>query len=80
MAGEDYLLRLVFQNPIGMSPDHEYWKQGVVHAVTGMTASQFYAKMAKSLAINLSREATKLLNIYLSIAHPNPERLITLLK
>lgn len=73
VAGEDYLLRLVFQNPIGMSPDHEYWKQGVVHAVTGMTASQFYAKMAKSLAINLSREATKLLNIYLTTSGSDVE-------
>lgn len=66
VAGEDYILRLVFQNPIGISPDHEYWKQGVVHATSGMNASQFYAKMAKSLAINLSREGVKLLDIYLT--------------
>lgn len=65
-SGEDYILRIVFQNPIGMSPDHEYWKQGVVHAVSNMSSSAFYAKMAKSLAINFSREATKLLDIYLT--------------
>ena len=64
-AGQDYLLRLEFQNPIGMSPEHKYWKYGIVHATSSMTASSFYAKMAKSLAINFSREAVKLVNIYL---------------
>lgn len=65
IAGQDYLLRLEFQNPVGMSPDHKYWKYGIVHATTSMSASSFYAKMAKSLAINFSREAVKLVNIYL---------------
>ena len=64
-AGQDYLLRLEFQNPIGMSPDHKYWKYGVVHATSSMTASSFYKKMAKSLAINMSREAVQLVKIYL---------------
>lgn len=73
IAGEDYILRLAFQNPIGMSPDHEYWKQGVVHATSSMAASAFYAKMAKSLAINLSREAVKLLNIYLTTSGSDVE-------
>ena len=68
IVGEDYILRLSFQNPIGMSPDHEYWKQGVVHGVPEMNDSKFYAKMAKSLAINFSREAVKLINIYLTTA------------
>lgn len=73
IAGEDYILRLVFQNPIGMSPDHEYWKHGVVHAVSSMSASAFYAKMAKSLAINMSREAVKLLDIYLTTTSTDVE-------
>lgn len=64
-AGQDYILRLTFQNPMGMSPDHEYWKHGVVHATSSMSASAFYKKMAKSLAINMSREAMKLVDIYL---------------
>ena len=65
IAGQDYLLRLEFQNPVGMSPDHKYWKYGIVHATSNMSKSSFYAKMAKSLAINFSREATKLVDIYL---------------
>lgn len=66
-SGEDYILRLTFQNPIGMSPDHVYTKVAVVHAIDNMTASAFYAKMAQSLVRNLSREAVKLLHIYLTV-------------
>ena len=62
-AGQDYLLRLEFQNPIGMSPDHKYWKFGIVHATTSMSASAFYLAMAKSLAVNMSRDAVKLVKI-----------------
>lgn len=62
-AGQDYLLRLEFQNPIGMSPDHKYWKFGIVHATSNMTASAFYLAMAKSLAVNMSRDAVKLVKI-----------------
>lgn len=63
IAGQDYLLRLEFQNPIGMSPDHKYWKYGIVHATSSMSASAFYLAMAKSLAVNLSREAVQLIKI-----------------
>ena len=62
-AGQDYILRLEFQNPIGMSPDHKYWKFGIVHATSNMTASAFYLAMAKSLAVNMSRDAVKLVKI-----------------
>jgi hypothetical protein len=65
VVGQDYMLKLAFQNPIGISPDHKYWKYGAVHAGTNMTASDFYKKMAKSLAINLSRDGVQLLKIYL---------------
>lgn len=64
-SGQDYVLNLEFQNPIGISPDHKYWKHAAVHATANMTSSDFYKKMAKSLAINMSREAVKLVNIYL---------------
>ena len=63
ISGQDYILRLEFQNPIGMSPDHKYWKFGIVHATSNMTASAFYLAMAKSLAVNMSRDAVKLVKI-----------------
>jgi hypothetical protein len=64
-VGQDYILRLTFQNPVGMSPDHVYNKHAVVHAVSNMTEHDFWVKMAKSLVMNLSREAVKLLQVYL---------------
>jgi hypothetical protein len=73
IGGQDYILRLTFQNPIGMSPDHEYWKHGVVHATSTMTPSQFYAKMAQSLVGNFSRDAVKLLNVYLTTSGSDVE-------
>lgn len=66
IAGEDFILRLKFQNPIGMSPDNQYWKYGLVHATSTMTASEFYLKMASSIAKNMSREAVQLVKIYVT--------------
>lgn len=65
VAGQDYLLRLAFRQYVGLSPEDQYWKFGMVHAVSGMTASDFYKAMALSLARNIAREATPLVTIYL---------------
>lgn len=65
VAGQDYLLRLAFRQYVGLSPEDQYWKFGMVHAVSGMTASAFYKAMALSLARNIAREATPLVTIYL---------------
>lgn len=64
IVGQDYVLRLEFQNPIGMSPDNKYWKFGVVHAIANTTASDFYKKMAKNLVMNMARDP-KLVSVYL---------------
>lgn len=66
IAGEDFILRIKFQNPIGMSPDNQYWKYGIVHATSSLTASDFYLKMASSIAKNMSREAVQLVKIYVT--------------
>ena len=66
IAGQDYVLRLVFSGYIGISPeDSQYWKYGVVHATNGMSASDFYKKMAISIAKNMSREAVQFIKIFL---------------
>lgn len=67
IAGEDFILRIKFQNPIGMSPDNQYWKYGVVHATSSTSASDFYKALAISLAKNMSREAVQLVKIYVTI-------------
>lgn len=70
VAGQNYILRLAFRQYIGLSEEDQYFKYGEVIARKGMTASEFYKKMAISLAKNLENktESTPLVNIYLSSA------------
>lgn len=65
-AGQDYIVRIAFRNFVGLSEEDQYFKYGAVHAVTGMTAEQFYQILLASLEKNMSREASKLLNISLA--------------
>ena len=73
IAGQDFVLRIKFQNPIGMSPDNQYWKYGVVHATSTMTASQFYLKLASSIAKNMSRDAVQLIKVYVTYSNSETE-------
>lgn len=65
VGGQDYILKIIFRNYIGLSEEDQQAKFGMVHAVTGMTASVFYRKLALSLAANFSKEETGLLKFYL---------------
>lgn len=67
VAGQNYILRLAFRQCIGLSEEDQYFKYGEVIARSGMTASDFYKKMAVSLAKNLEDNAP-LVNIYLNSA------------
>jgi len=66
LAGQDYLTRVKFYEWGSISFDDQYFKHGVVHATTGMTAEQFYQAMAASLVLNMSREKIPLLNVTLN--------------
>ena len=70
VAGQNYILRLAFRQYIGLSDEDQYFKYGEVVAGSGMTASDFYRKMAISLARNLGNrtESAPLVNIYLNSA------------
>ena len=63
VAGQDYVLRIAFRQYVGMSEEDQYFKYGMVHAYAGMTASDFYKKLALSLAKNFSREVVPLIKI-----------------
>lgn len=63
VAGQDYILRIAFRQYVGMSDEDQYFKYGMVHAYSGMTASEFYKVLAISLAKNFSREVTPLVKI-----------------
>ena len=63
VAGQDYILRIVFSQYVGMSDEDQYFKYGMVHAYAGMKADKFYKDLAQSLVKNFSREATPLIKI-----------------
>ena len=65
VAGQDYILRIAFRQFVGMSDADQYFKYGMVHAYSGMSASDFYKKLALSLVKNFSRETTQLLSFTL---------------
>lgn len=65
VAGQDYLLRLAFREYVGMSEADQYFKYGMVHAFSGLSVSDFYKEMALSLAANISKDVTALVDIYL---------------
>lgn len=76
VAGQDYILRLAFRQYVGLSPEDQYWKYGMVHAVSGMSASNFYKDLALSLGKNLAREATPLVTIYL-VSNASDDKIYT---
>jgi hypothetical protein len=65
VSGQDYILRIAFKQYIGMSEEDQYFKYGMVHAYAGMTASDFYKKLAMSLVKNFSREVVPLVKFAL---------------
>lgn len=70
IPGEDYVLNIKITQFVGGSDEDTYHKQGVVHAYTGMTASAFYLKLAKSLALNFSRDINKFFKFYVTSGDP----------
>lgn len=56
VAGQDYVLRILFHQWLGAGDQHTYCKDAAVHGVSGMTAAQFYQKMVDSLKLSFSRE------------------------
>lgn len=66
VSGQDYILRIAFKQYVGMSDEDQYFKYGMVHAYAGMTASDFYKKLALSLVKNFSREIVPLVKFALT--------------
>lgn len=72
IAGQDYILRIVFRQYLGMSDEDQYQKYGMVHAHAGMTASDFYKTLAISLAKNFSRELVPLVKFKIGATEVTP--------
>lgn len=66
ISGQDYVLNVEVRNFVALGDDSTHIKFGAVHAVKGMTKSDFYKAMAINLAKNLSREVSPILNVSLN--------------
>jgi hypothetical protein len=73
IAGQDYILRIIFKEWIGAGDDSQYFKDVVVHATSGMSKSDFYKAMLKAANTSFSREvnATSTSNPYLAFSVDN---------
>ena len=65
VAGQEYILRLAFRQYIGLGEEDQWQKYGMVKATSGMTASEFYKKLALSIVGNMKKDTTKTVNVYL---------------
>lgn len=72
IAGQDYILRIVFRQYLGMSDEDQYQKYGMVHAYAGMKTSEFYKTLAISLAKNFSRELVPLVKFKIGATEVTP--------
>lgn len=66
ISGQDYILRVFFKQYLGDSDIYQEAKYGAVHAYQDMSASDFYIKLAQSLAGNFRKEAVPLLKFYVT--------------
>lgn len=65
VAGQEYIIKIQFRQYIGLGEEDMNYKFGIVKATSGLTASDFYKKMAISIADNVSRDTTPLVSVYL---------------
>ena len=65
VTGQDYILRLLFRQYVGMSEANTMNKYGEVHVSREMTPSDFYKKMAISIVQNCSKDINNLVEVEL---------------
>lgn len=71
-VSDDFVLRIKFDHVTSISPDSQYWKYGVVRTVKNTTTrSDFYKTLALSIAKNMSREALKMIDVYVTDNNSN---------
>lgn len=68
VVGQEYITRIAFRQYIGLGEEDQNFKYGFVKATPSMKASDFYKKMAISIADNVSRDTTPLVTVYLKTA------------
>ena len=68
VSGEDYILRVNFNQMYGMSDEDIYQKYGAVHAISTMKKNDFFRAMAYSLVKNFNRLYQPLIEVALGTA------------
>ena len=69
VTGQDYILRLLFRQYVGMSEANTMNKYGEVHVSGEMTPSDFYKKMAISIVQNCSKDINNLVEVELQTSN-----------
>lgn len=72
VAGQEYILRVVFKQYIGLGEEDTNIKYGYVKAKEGMNASTLYKKLALSLVANMAKDNTPLAKVYLNNTEVTP--------
>lgn len=65
VAGQEYITLITFSQYIGLSEEDKNHKYGYVYATPDLSVSDFYKKMAISIANNVAMDTTPLLKVYL---------------
>lgn len=73
ISGENYILKVSTTNYFDLSDVNEYIKSAAVHGFAGMSASDFYKKLAVSIAKNFSREIDKPIKVFIGSTEIKPE-------
>lgn len=66
VAGQEYIVKLLFRNYIGLGDEDTTVKYGMATATSNTTASDLYKKLALSLVKNIAKETTPLVKVYLA--------------
>lgn len=73
ISGENYILNIETSGYYDNSDVNKYVKHGVVRGISGMTASNFYKKLAISIAKNFSREVDVPIKVFLGVTEVTAE-------
>jgi hypothetical protein len=65
VAGQEYIVKLLFRNYIGLGDEDTTVKYGMATATANMSVSDLYKKLALSLVRNIAKETTPLVKVYL---------------
>lgn len=70
-VGQDYILKIKYNQFIGLSDEDNYFESGSVHVTAGMDEATFYKKLAISLAQNTAKQELVTIKVGSQVITPN---------